>query len=111
MTAGVRFEVGDGWDSYGLQQLGVPFNVIFVDIGGLSGTEGQFEAVALIRQLCRAFQPSLRAIVIKSRCMRDHSMQFVDARGWLHERYMRAKALVPVDDQPNPKLEADAKPS
>jgi len=78
-----RYEVGDAWDTAGLQRL-CPvgevggFTCIFVDVGGLSGPDGLLEAVALVRQLRSGF-PELHTIVIKSRCLRDHTSKLVVA--------------------------------
>lgn len=78
----IRFEVADGYDVGGLRALGVDFDVIFVDIGGLSGAEGLLEAVALLRQLGSAF-PSCRALVIKSKCVQRHARTMLVGRALL----------------------------
>eukprot|EP00638_Chattonella_subsalsa_P007951 CAMPEP_0117745494 /NCGR_PEP_ID=MMETSP0947-20121206/7388_1 /TAXON_ID=44440 /ORGANISM="Chattonella subsalsa, Strain CCMP2191" /LENGTH=356 /DNA_ID=CAMNT_0005562645 /DNA_START=142 /DNA_END=1212 /DNA_ORIENTATION=- len=75
----VKFEVADAWDTVSLQSLCSEFHVIFVDVGGLSGQNGLLEALALVRQLKYAYNPSLRTVVIKSRCMKDHSDQLLVA--------------------------------
>ncbi|CAM9317833.1 unnamed protein product, partial [Ectocarpus fasciculatus] len=51
----VSFEVGNGWDVSGLLKLSPYFNVIFVDIGGISGSDGEFEGISFIRQLMCVF--------------------------------------------------------
>lgn len=71
---GIRFEVADAWDTAKLISFDAAFHVIYVDVGGLSGADGEFEALALVRQLCCAFKSSLRCIVVKSRCLRDHAV-------------------------------------
>jgi hypothetical protein len=37
----VTFELGNGWDVTRLLQIGQHFNVIFVDVGGISGVDGE----------------------------------------------------------------------
>jgi hypothetical protein len=85
-----RFEVVDGWDTAGLLNLNGHrgFHVIFVDVGGISGADGLFEGLALIRQLVCAFGGKdkthrLRAIVVKSRCLRDHAIVWRHADDFL----------------------------
>ena len=85
-----KFEALDGWDSTGLLRLADEWqgtsagnggwDVIYVDISGLSGRGALLDALALIGQLRRGCGGSLRAIVAKSRCLRDFANTFVDAR-------------------------------
>lgn len=88
----VSFAQGDAWDTralLGLDQEG--FDVIYVDVGGISGSDGELEGMALVRQLQCAFdgrggqssKRRLRAIVVKSRCLRDH------ANRWSHSDDIR----------------------
>ena len=42
------------------------FDLVYVDVGGLSGSDGQLESISLLEALGCALQP--RAIVIKSLC-------------------------------------------
>ena len=81
----VEYLVGDAWDTASLYRISQSFNVIYLDVGGISGADGEMEALALLRQLVCAFarRPAdptrrLRAIVTKSRCLRDH------ANSWIH---------------------------
>ena len=59
------------------QQLNqrIGFDVIYVDVGGLSGQDGVIESLSLISALANALEP--RCIVIKSLCMRRLSSQLV----------------------------------
>jgi len=73
----VRFEVADAWDTAGLQGLGT-WDVIYLDVGGVSSGDGLLTGLALTRQLRAAF-PSLRAVVVKSKCMQVFGRQMVRA--------------------------------
>lgn len=78
----VYFDVGDAWKTAELlriQQdyLGLHpetdarrtgFDVVYVDVGGLSGSDGVLEALTLLSSLEKALEP--RCLVIKSQCMR-----------------------------------------
>lgn len=90
----IYFAVGDAWKTAGLlriqrdfllqlqqqhegcnnitfskdQQRIVGFDVIYVDVGGLSGGDGLIEALTLLSSLMYALEP--RCIVIKSLCVR-----------------------------------------
>lgn len=81
----VTFERGNGWDIAFLMQLASHFNTIFVDVGGISGVDGEMEGVAFVRQLMNAFNDKtdpvkmLRYIVVKSRCLRDHANTYKTA--------------------------------
>jgi hypothetical protein len=44
------------------------FDVIYVDVGGLSGSDGLLESLSLLSSLMNALEP--QSIVIKSLCMR-----------------------------------------
>ena len=66
----------DAWDTGSLLRECPELNVIFVDVGGISGYDGEFEALTLVKQLVCVFGKRLRHIVIKSRCLRDHSSLF-----------------------------------
>ena len=83
LSARVQFEVADAWDMSALLQLDATFDAIYIDIGGLSGADGEFEALALVRMLSCTFRKSLRFIVIKSRCLRHHAAEFTHADGAL----------------------------
>ena len=54
--------------------------LLLVDVGGLSGANGTLDALALIRMLCAVFHASLRALVIKSSCMRTLARQLRQLR-------------------------------
>ena len=75
----VPFSVGDAWRTADLMklpfELGIRnqlrfdgYDVIYADIGGLSGPDGLLESLSLLEALHMALQP--RCIVIKSLCMR-----------------------------------------
>eukprot|EP00586_Coscinodiscus_wailesii_P023705 CAMPEP_0172499132 /NCGR_PEP_ID=MMETSP1066-20121228/122627_1 /TAXON_ID=671091 /ORGANISM="Coscinodiscus wailesii, Strain CCMP2513" /LENGTH=396 /DNA_ID=CAMNT_0013272721 /DNA_START=172 /DNA_END=1362 /DNA_ORIENTATION=+ len=72
----VAFDVCDAWDTNRLwrkrQELSPTdypgFDVVYADIGGLSGPDGLLESLALLDGLGRALEP--RCVVIKSLCMR-----------------------------------------
>eukprot|EP00300_Choanocystis_sp_HF-7_P003949 c13008_g1_i2.p3 GENE.c13008_g1_i2~~c13008_g1_i2.p3 ORF type:complete len:159 (+),score=42.60 c13008_g1_i2:140-616(+) len=81
----ILFHVADGWNTAHLTQLTPAPQSIYLDIGGLSGFDGALDAIALITQLCYAFKPSLRFIVIKSRCMRDHANEWIHCKEILYK--------------------------
>lgn len=68
----IQFAVGDAWktlDLLKLRQDGVlGYDVVYADIGGLSGPHGTLEALSLLDSLANALEP--RSIVIKSLCMK-----------------------------------------
>ena len=82
----VPFEVGDAWkmldlinmkDKHFVHHLPSSasavspnqcYDVVYVDVGGLSGSEGLLEALALLGSITNCLQP--RCIVIKSLCIR-----------------------------------------
>mmetsp|Transcript_22495 Transcript_22495/g.54407 ORF Transcript_22495/g.54407 Transcript_22495/m.54407 type:complete len:379 (-) Transcript_22495:304-1440(-) len=80
---GIRFEVADAWDSAALLDLDPAFTAIYLDVGGISGADGLFEALGLVRQLTCAYKSSLRCIVVKSRCLRDHSLVYKNSDEFL----------------------------
>lgn len=53
----------------------IGFDVIYIDVGGLSSGDGLFESLALISSYIYAFEP--RSIVIKSLCMKRLSSTLV----------------------------------
>lgn len=87
----IYFEEGDAWRTAALlriqqtflqqqtsQALINPrtgFDVVYVDVGGLSGQDGIIESLSLISALANALEP--RCIVIKSVCMRRLSSTLV----------------------------------
>ena len=74
----VLFDVADAWDPMSLLAslercgcgTGTKPDLLLIDVGGLSGSSGTLDALALVRVLCAVFQPTLQAVVIKSACMR-----------------------------------------
>lgn len=73
----VPFCVGDAWRTSDLIRMkerylvgshSVGYDVVYVDVGGLSGSEGLLEAISLLSAIENALEP--RYIVIKSLCMR-----------------------------------------
>jgi len=77
----IAFEVGDGFKTGQLARMkdkhfvgcdtaddsGI-YDVVYVDIGGLSGSEGLLEAISLLSSISNSLDP--RCIVIKSLCVR-----------------------------------------
>jgi hypothetical protein len=79
----LQFEVGDGFKTGVLARMKEKnfrcntsyfenddriYDVVFVDIGGLSGSEGLLEALSLLSSISNSLNP--RCIVIKSLCIR-----------------------------------------
>ena len=74
----VSFEVGNGFKTGEIARLtskhlsregrSSVLDVVYVDVGGLSGSEGLLESVALLSSITNALEP--RYIVIKSLCVR-----------------------------------------
>ena len=88
----VPFYVGDAWKTAELLRIQqgfligtndrlysrtVGFDVVYIDVGGLSGNDGLFEALALLSSISNALEP--RCIVIKSQCVRRLSSTLVPA--------------------------------
>jgi hypothetical protein len=76
----ILFAVGDAWRSLQLLKLRretdggiLGYDVVYADIGGLSGAHGSLEALALLDALANALEP--RCIVIKSLCMKRLASQ------------------------------------
>jgi co-chaperonin GroES (HSP10) len=74
----VPFEVGDAWKMAELARMKSKYfsdhpshrvyDAVYVDVGGLSGSEGLLEAISLLSSITNSLEP--RCIVIKSLCMR-----------------------------------------
>ena len=79
----IFFSVGDAWKTADLLRIQrrfhkeyhasrfndrIGFDVVYVDVGGLSGSDGLLEALSLVSALMNALEP--RCIVIKSLCVR-----------------------------------------
>lgn len=70
------FEVVDAWDTLALLKVkarhrkgsSLGYDVVYADIGGLSGAHGLLESLALLDSIGKAVEP--RVIVIKSQCMK-----------------------------------------
>lgn len=81
----INFEVVDAWNTLdllkvkaehcavGTSMLG--YDVVYADIGGLSGAYGLLESLALLDAIAKALEP--RSIVIKSLCMNRLASQLV----------------------------------
>jgi tRNA A58 N-methylase Trm61 len=73
----VDFFVADAWKTLQLLKLrsdgGLGYDVVYADIGGLSGAHGLLESLSLIDSLANSLEP--RFIVIKSLCMRRLACQ------------------------------------
>ena len=85
----VAFAVGDAWKTASLLRIQaehcqgrgntrIGFDVCYVDVGGLSGSDGLLEALSLLSALTNALEP--RSIVIKSLCVRRLSSRLVPFR-------------------------------
>ena len=85
---GVYFHVGDAWKTAELLRIQESylelhpesnprrgFDVVYVDVGGLSGEDGVLEAIMLLGALEQALEP--RCLVIKSKCMRRLSSTMI----------------------------------
>ena len=90
----VPFAVGDAWKMSDLMKMkmtyfdGDPSNlyydVVYVDVGGLSGSEGLLEALSLLGSITNCLQP--RCIVIKSLCIRRLASSLIPfSRVWKDE--------------------------
>jgi hypothetical protein len=74
---GIHFAVGDVWRTLSLLKLRnrlageeeLGYDLVYADIGGLSGSDGLLESLSLLDSLGYALEP--RCIVIKSVCMRQ----------------------------------------
>jgi SAM-dependent methyltransferase len=74
---GIDFAVGDAWRTLALlklrstftQEVDLGYDLVYADIGGLSGADGLLESLSLLESLGNALEP--RCIVIKSLCMRQ----------------------------------------
>jgi hypothetical protein len=74
---GIHFAVGDAWRTLSLLKLRnslagdeeLGYDLVYADIGGLSGSDGHLESLSLLDSLGHALEP--RCIVIKSLCMRQ----------------------------------------
>lgn len=79
----IVFECIDAWNMLDLLKLksshdsssALGYDIIYADIGGLSGAHGLLESLALIDSMSKALEP--RAIIIKSLCMRRLASQLV----------------------------------
>ena len=80
----MTFEVVDAWNTLDLLKLkmnnsatdsSLGYDVVYADIGGLSGSSGLLESLALLDSLGNALQP--RVIVIKSLCMKRLASQLM----------------------------------
>jgi hypothetical protein len=96
----IRYEVVDAWDTPALLALSQRFNVILVDVGGISSHHGLIEALSLFRQLRCAYAPHCRLLVAKSKCIRDFGLHTRPAsRMWRAEadvgawRYMAERVV------------------
>jgi hypothetical protein len=91
----VPFEVGDAWKMADLVRMKSKYfndhpsqriyDAVYVDIGGLSGSEGLLEAISLLSSITNTLEP--RCIVIKSLCMRRLASSLVPfSEIWKKER-------------------------
>jgi hypothetical protein len=71
----IEFHVASAWSTMDLLKLSPGansgFDIVYADIGGLSGPDGLLESLALLDALGNALQP--KCIVIKSLCMQQFS--------------------------------------
>lgn len=97
----LRFEVGDAFKTGALARMQekhfgdsnrcdstrtrATYDVVYVDIGGLSGSEGLLEAISLLANVTNSLEP--RCIVIKSLCVRRLASCLVPfSEVWTKER-------------------------
>ena len=75
----ITFAVADAWKMLDLLRLRndgiLGYDVVYADIGGLSGPHGTLEALSLLDALANALEP--RCIVIKSLCVRRLASRLV----------------------------------
>ena len=86
----IYFSVGDAWKTAALLRIQqdyyntisettrdgkIGFDVVYIDVGGLSGSDGLLEAISLVSSIRFALEP--RCIVIKSLCMQRLSSRLV----------------------------------
>jgi len=65
------------------------YDVVYVDIGGLSGSEGLLEAISLLASVTNSLEP--RCIVIKSLCVRRLASCLIPfSEVWMQKRAQRA---------------------
>ena len=73
----ISFAVADAWKTLDLLKLRTDgvlgYDVVYADIGGLSGAHGTLEALSLLDALANSLEP--RCIVIKSLCMKRLASQ------------------------------------
>mmetsp|Transcript_8732 Transcript_8732/g.18817 ORF Transcript_8732/g.18817 Transcript_8732/m.18817 type:complete len:398 (+) Transcript_8732:81-1274(+) len=81
---GIIFEVVDAWNTLELIKLkrgycridsSLGYDVVYADIGGLSGAHGLLESITLLDAIGKALEP--RCIVIKSLCMKRLASQLI----------------------------------
>jgi len=73
----IQFAVGDAWKTLQLIKLRknlamedeLGYDIVYADIGGLSGADGHLESLSLLDSIGHALEP--RCIIIKSVCMRS----------------------------------------
>jgi hypothetical protein len=96
---GIDFRVGDAWKTAELLRFFQDyksnhkidaeslkgFDVVYVDVGGLSGSDGMLEAIQLISSIRYAIEP--RCIVIKSKCMQRLSTKLMSY--WMLKKKQR----------------------
>lgn len=90
-----NFEVVDGFKTGALARMKEKhfnhhpsnsiYDVVYVDIGGLSGKEGLIEAISLLSSIANSLEP--RCIVIKSLCVRRLASSLVPfSEVWMKDR-------------------------
>ena len=84
---GPIFEVANAWNTLDLLKVktrhgsalndftSMGYDVVYADIGGLSGAHGVLESLVLLDSISKALEP--RCIVIKSQCMKRLASQLV----------------------------------
>ena len=80
----IIFEVVDAWNTLDLLKVKIKhcstdtslgYDIVYADIGGLSGAHGLLESLTLLDSISRALEP--RCIVIKSLCMKRLASQLI----------------------------------
>ena len=80
----VAFSVCDAWDVRGLQRAlpdGQIPQLVLLDVGGISSSFGELDALALVRLICSAFGDGLEAVVVKSHCL-ESAARTLQPVGW-----------------------------
>ncbi len=70
------------------------WDVILVDVGGLSGDNGLFESLGLLRELSHMFRPRLKALVIKSACIRSFASDIMPGDSFVYLKKTKEEEIL-----------------